>query len=148
MSTRAHIAFFAEEPTPETITKPEVLIYKHSDGYPEETLPLVVGFSTAFNKKRGLRDVDYATAQCIAYLIANSDDGMKKWYEEVYKKEYVKDYLGYGLGTTFHGDIEFYYVVTPDEVKVYSVDYNYDEPDEAKRYNPILTLERTLPLNV
>ncbi len=145
MSTRAHIAFFDAEPEAEQVTKPTVLIYKHSDGYPEGTLPQLTEFCKAFNEHRGLRDNEYATARCVQFMTNFNDAETEKWRKEV-KMEKEFSFLGYGVGTNFHGDIEFYYVVTPEEIKVYEVGYNYDETDEEKRYEPKLTLVQTVPL--
>jgi hypothetical protein len=145
MSTRAHIAFFDAEPEAEQVTKPTVLIYKHSDGYPEGTLPQLTEFSKLFNEHRGLRDNEYATARCVQFMTNFDDEAMKEWRKEM-KMEKEFSFLGYGVGTVFHGDIEFYYVVTPEEIKVYEVNYNFDEEDEEKRYLPKLTLVDTVTL--
>lgn len=122
MSTRAHIGFFEKEPTEAKRTKPEVLIYKHSDGYPEGTLPQLTEFCRTFNEHRGLRDTEYATARCVQFM-TNFDDGeMAKWYKETQGTDDKRwSFLGYGVGTGFHGDVEYYYLVTPEEIKVYEV---------------------------
>lgn len=148
MSTRAHIGFFEKEPTEAERTKPEVLIYKHSDGYPEGTLPQLTEFCKLFNEHRGLRDNEYATARCVQFMTNYDDKEMAEWHKEQGRKENnpTWSFLGYGVGTGFHGDIEYYYVVTPEEIKVYAVGYNYDEEDEEKRYLPILTLTDTVTL--
>lgn len=147
MSTRAHIGFFEKEPTEAERTKPEVLIYKHSDGYPEGTLPQLVEFCVSFNRERGLRDTEYATARCVQFMTNYDDDGMREWYAETPTMgTYKQSYLGYGVGTGFHGDIEYYYVVTPEEIKVYEVSYDYEAEDREKRITPILKLERTVSI--
>lgn len=147
MSTRAHIAFFDAEPEVEQVTKPSVLIYKHSDGYPEGTLPQLTEFCVAFNEGRGLRDNEYATARCVQFMTNFDDAEMKKWYEETNTKNDNKfSFLGYGVGTGFHGDIEFYYVVTPEAIKVYEVNYNYNETDSDDTYLPKLNLVDTVLL--
>lgn len=148
MSTRAHIAFFEKEPEAEQVTKPEVLIYKHSDGYPEGTLPQLTEFCKLFNEHRGLRDNEYATARCVQFMTNYDDKEMAEWYKSNPKLGNTDtfSFLGYGVGTGFHGDIEYYYVVTPEEIKVYEVGYNYDEEDEEKRYLPVLTLIDTVTL--
>lgn len=122
MSTRAHIGFFEQEPTEEQRTKPEVLIYKHSDGYPEGTLPQLVDFCRTFNEHRGLRDTEYATARCVQFM-TNFDDGEMTKFQQEQGKDWGKEwsFLGYGVGTGFHGDVEYYYLVTPEEIKVYEV---------------------------
>jgi hypothetical protein len=81
--------------------------------------------------------------------MTNHDDKeMAEWYKSNPKIGATDtfSFLGYGVGTNFHGDIEFYYVVTPEEIKVFAVNYNYDEEDEEKRYLPKLTLIDTVTL--
>ncbi len=147
MSTRAHIAFFDAEPGAEQVTKPDVLIYKHSDGYPEGTLPQLTEFCKLFNEHRGLHNNEYATARCVQFMTNHDDKEMAEWYKETkIPNTDTFSFLGYGVGTGFHGDIEFYYVVTPEEIKVFEVNYNYDEEDEEKRYQPKLALVDTVPL--
>lgn len=143
MSTRAHIAFFDAEPEAEQVTKPTVLIYKHSDGYPEGTLPQLTEFCKAFNEHRGLRDNEYATARCVQFMTNHDDKEMAEWYKETkIPNTDTFSFLGYGVGTNFHGDIEFYYVVTPEEIKVFEVNYDYENEDSKVK----LALVDTVPL--
>lgn len=55
--------------------------------------------------------------------MTNFDDGeMAKWYKETQGTDDKRwSFLGYGVGTGFHGDVEYYYLVTPEEIKVYEV---------------------------
>lgn len=56
MSTHAQIGFYKSQTL--DINKPNVLIYKHSDGYPEGVTKLLTKFCREFEKSHGLSDVD------------------------------------------------------------------------------------------
>ena len=120
MSTRAQIQ----------IKGSEVMIYKHSDGYPSETLPTLIGTMQTFIKERG-NEPDYALAQ-IMRAFARRDEKRRqeqlerhqnelaKWEEDEPEYESVKMWVdiygkhrmtGWGLDTVRHGDIEFLYTV-------------------------------------
>jgi len=115
MSTRCQIVIL--EPTENIIREAEseknVKIYVHSDGYPRgehgilaRILPLV----RDFEKERG-HDIEYLTAQLVHSLVAK-------------KRATYPDYLGFGVGTQMHGDIEFLYIILPEEIQVYKVECN------------------------
>lgn len=105
----------------------DVVIYRHSDGYPEEKagvlaslLPLVKDFMAS----RGA-DPFYLTAHIIARFIQEHFE----WFEAFKKEARNQDHppydehkwLGYGVEAwagQFHGDVEYVYVVKPDHVEV------------------------------
>jgi hypothetical protein len=121
MSTRCHIGFFSKNM--KSPKNPEALIYKHSDGYPEGVLPTLIPFCVDFNNRRGLDDTEYAAAHCVALFINETNEGRKQ-----YDPEGKYSYLGYGISKRMHGDIEYFYAVSPGRIKVYSVD-NVDRLD-------------------
>ena len=91
----------------------EIMIYKHSDGYPSETLPTLIGTMQTFIKERG-NEPDYALAQ-IMRAFARRDEKRRKEKlakDDVFSKYYEKQQMtGWGLDTVRHGDIEFLYTV-------------------------------------
>jgi len=103
MSTRAQIK----------VKGSEVMIYKHSDGYPSETLPTLIGTMQTFIKERG-NEPDYALAQ-IMRAFARRDEKRRQEKlakDDVFSKYYEKQQMtGWGLDTVRHGDIEFLYTV-------------------------------------
>ena len=103
MSTRAQIK----------VKGSEVMIYKHSDGYPSETLPTLIGTMQTFIKERG-NEPDYALAQ-IMRAFARRDEKRRQEKlakDDAFSKYYEKQQMtGWGLDTVRHGDIEFLYTV-------------------------------------
>lgn len=106
MSTRAQIGIYDEALTPKS--RPVALIYRHSDGYPTGSggvLPDLVQFVSEIVKNRGSYDAEYVAAQLTYRFIENYDCGVSG--------------AGYGVGHTLHGDVRFYYAVTPEGVHVF-----------------------------
>lgn len=91
----------------------EVMIYKHSDGYPSEVMPTLTEVMTQFIRERG-NEPDYALAQIVRAFarrdeerrkeIAASDSNFAHMYQE-------HSMTGWGLDTVRHGDIEYLYLV-------------------------------------
>lgn len=110
MSTRSQIGFFENENN--EIKTAEVYIYRHSDGYPESehgVLNSLVPFALSFNEEIGLANTSHATAQCVA--------------DQINKPGY-RNFTGFGIdaamnGNGLHGDIEYFYHVSPTKIKVY-----------------------------
>jgi len=132
MSTRCNIGFYEKSPTKTQILKPEALLYKHSDGYPDTengVVGFILPFLQKFNEKRGLDDIEYASAQLMHFMIAESNAGMAKWWTEQYQSEkpYEPDFLGYGICKPefLHWDIEYYYAISPTDLKVYEVNMDW-----------------------
>jgi hypothetical protein len=130
MSTRCQIGFY--EKSTIDINRPDALIYKHSDGYPDGEagmLITLVPMLKDFNKQRGLSDTEYAAAWILFGLIQNTVNHFqdKKIYKTPVEERYWR-YLGFGVCSDgiFHGDIEFYYAVTPEKLYIYQVEFGYD----------------------
>ena len=105
MSTRAQIK----------VQGSEIMIYKHSDGYPSEVLPTLVGTMKVFIRARG-NEPDYALAQIMRAFARRdekrrqailADDEQKEWHS-IYKEPHM---TGWGLDCVVHGDIEYLYQV-------------------------------------
>lgn len=122
MSTRSQIAFYETE---NAIPKDgDVFIYRHSDGYPEGVLPDLKPFAVVFNKHRGLDDTAYATARCVQHLTNLSSERRKCEGASEYS------FLGYGVDTSIHWDIEYFYHVSPTAIKVYQPVYRENHLDD------------------
>ena len=136
MSTRCQIGILGDVKADKA--KPEVLLYRHSDGYPGTVdgkeygvLADIVPFLLDFNKRRGITNsVDYCGAWLMHHLISKSIEHMRAFNVRLAKATGKPvegneiDYLGYGIDgdKQFHGDIEYYYAVYPDRVEVWDVD--------------------------
>lgn len=107
MSTRSQIKY--------KDSKNNIYIYKHSDGYPEGVLPVLVPFVADFFKFRG-DDECYFLAQLIrrfAVVDYLYNEKRAKKHPEIYGKREggVYEFLGWGLDCEQHGDIEYLYEV-------------------------------------
>jgi hypothetical protein len=109
MSTRCQIGFMKDNKNP---NKPEILIYRHSDGYPEGVKEAMETFFPKFLKERGATDLEYMGAQFLASMIHDMQDWSKTLDESSTR---TWEFLGYGIcgDKEFHGDIEFYYAIRP-----------------------------------
>lgn len=95
MSTRAHIV----------IEGHPVMIYKHSDGYPEGVLPVLSDIVLRFSEKRGIDD-EYLAAQIVrAFAFDDADNHTGSTYDP------RESMLGWGLDTSLHGDEEYIYLI-------------------------------------
>ena len=149
MSTRCHIAFYDKKD--DALDHYQVLLYKHSDGYPNGkagVLYHIKPFLKAFKKSRGLNDCEYAAAWLLHHLIDDHIKAMTTLFKhmvEVCKKRGDKDgvkhysgesgvdYLGHGVcgDRQIHWDIEYFYRIYPNAVEVYEVTH------DKKDYNPL-----------
>jgi len=105
MSTRAQIGIYEVN---DLKSKPVTIIYRHSDGYPTgagAVMPDLVQFVSEIVEKRGSYDAEYLGAQLVYRFIENHDCGVSG--------------NGYGVSNDLHGDIRFYYAVTPEGVHVF-----------------------------
>ena len=123
MATRAQIGFYEKEPkTNKEIEKNhEALIYRHWDGNPESVLEDITPILKDFDKKRGLDDIEYASA----WLVAKLKD----------------DYTDIGISKNLHGDIEYLYVIFNNKMNVYSVKTDWETDHQT------FILEKRLSLN-
>lgn len=116
MSTRCQIGFY--ESKEQRLDKPNAIIYRHSDGYPDTehgVLAALLPWAKKFNAERGLTDSEYAAARGLVALIVASD--------------HLESNLGYGIcgDHQLHGDHEFYYRVDPHAITVYKRNESGDE---------------------
>lgn len=158
MSTRCQIAFY-EDKKQKDLSKFDVLIYRHSDGYPGNidkgkkeygVLTDIIPFLAWFQKQRGLEDMEYISARLLQYLCNEYDKGIKEIEEGVSKslrKKKVKliftGILGYGISKDFHGDIEYLYAIYSDRVEVYkTTEWNLEKAkDINERTKKIKTIK-------
>lgn len=114
-----------------------VKIYKHSDGYQEGVLPVLVPIMRQFYNERG-DDPTYATAQIIRAFARNDFIRRKNNFQRFNNsdnttdKSLTKTYstpsmLGWGVDTNIHGDIEWFYWVDLKEAQIEV--YSYPDPD-------------------
>jgi hypothetical protein len=134
MSTRCHI--IVEDPQ----YGDKTILYRHSDGYPEGpngVLATLVPFVARFIKHRGF-DACYMGAQIMCDQINQSREGMRAYYTDRLARAMFEhgddhflvesaresldnldnDFLGFGISSEIHGDIEFIYRVTPEGINV------------------------------
>jgi hypothetical protein len=139
MSTRCQIGIYEEDVygDEDILNKWEVLLYRHSDGYPGVlaggdkkgkigVVPDILPFLKEFMKKRGY-DVEYMGACLMAY--------MKHWHCGE-KREHVArdisingfecDPCCHGISKGFHGDIEYFYAIMPNGLRIYKVSGDED----------------------
>lgn len=141
MSTRCQIGIYEKDTQP--VERPSTILYKHWDGYPaiegkanQGMIPLLLPFLKDFRDRRGLDDMEYLPAWLMHYLIQTHVEQHKKTVSEVKKVDGPKDkprpdddgrdMLGYGVcprNHKFHGDIEWYYRITPTALYVHSPRY-------------------------
>ncbi|SRR5260221_1385552 len=124
MSTRSQMGIYENENDKTSSAK--VLLYRHSDGHPKEVLEDIKPFLLEFNKVRGIDDTAYCLARLLQHL-TNLQNGylLKMWNEigqgnSAHEKESL--FLGYGIDTEFHFDIEYFYHISPTTIKVYECD--------------------------
>lgn len=131
MSTRCHI--IVEDPQ----QGDETILYRHSDGYPQGphgVLATLVPFVARFMKYRGW-DACYLGAQIMCDQINRSRAGMRAYCEKSIAKDKEagrepssydverlanvdNDFLGFGISSQIHGDVEFIYRVTSEGINV------------------------------
>lgn len=130
MSTRCQIAFYDKRPKVGDLEKGkwEALLYRHSDGYPEQVwgnpgrkcgvLVDIKPFLRRWLEIRGW-DPQYCAARMLQMLCNRYDENQREYEREAYKKEgrgYKRGeqrlrVLGYGVCRRLHLDIEYLYVI-------------------------------------
>ena len=128
MSTRCQIAVF-EGSIKDKLENQDflakdwrVLLYRHSDGYPEGVLPDILPFIKEFDRVRG-HDTEYLGACLCAYL--------KYWHCGEAQKQYPHhnlkingfeiSVLSAGISKAIHWDIEFFYAIDKDNLYIFDV---------------------------
>ena len=124
MSTRCQIEFSSIWENEKKEKKTEsILIYRHSDGYPEGVIPDLKNF-LKWNGNR-ITDIEYTAANFIYWSKRNTEEWMAKdkWFKErgLNKWNEPQDYnspllIGFGIceKDDFHMDIEYFYNVITD----------------------------------
>ena len=122
MSTRANIVFldtFCKENYQYISKNANVILYNHSDGYPEGLGADLKEFFKLEPALNNLHDAEYLSAWCLKYIMDNGYD--------VSKSSDWNDYDGKGFGIceTIHTDIDYLYVYYSDikELRTYEYDY-------------------------
>lgn len=115
MSIRCQIGFYYEGE--KNLKNWQALVYRHIEGDPESVLADVIPILKDVDEAIGLQDVEYASA----YLV----------------KELKTDYWNIGISKEFHGDIDYYYAVYPNLVRIYHCRYGqpYTEWELIKTIN-------------
>lgn len=123
MSTRCQIGIYTDDK--KALKDYSALLYKHCDGYPEGVLPVIEPFLKDFAFRRGLDDIEYLAAWLL-YEIMNDHVEHNKEMSKAYPSVSAtgKDYLGHGICTKFYAGIEYYYAVTPTQIRVYDVPFD------------------------
>jgi hypothetical protein len=120
MSTRCNIGIYEEKE--EKLENPDVILYKHSDGYPEGTLPLLKKFMENPKNDRNRYDYEYQSAWLLHTLINQGiEDSITFGYETIH--------VGYGICKEIHGDIEYYYAIYPDRIETYKAGFDQEFKD-------------------
>jgi len=138
MSTRCQIAFY-DDVKEDELNNFEALIYRHSDGYPEEpgVLPDLIKFFTKWIKAGRMNDMQYTAARCLQFLtnLYDKQVDLKSMSKDLIKRMYPGGIVstGYGISGGFHGDIEYLYAIYPDRIDVYEVSFGDNDID--KRVN-------------
>lgn len=123
MSTRCQIGIY--EKADQGIEAMDILLYRHSDGYPGTVdgkeygvLTDIIPLIKSFRQYRG-DDAEYLGAQLLHDLMKKHDECMAKYR----KAGGPPQYTGHGIcgDKQFHPDIEYYYAVYPYEIQVYDV---------------------------
>lgn len=125
-----------------------VYIYKHSDGYLEGVLPTLEPFVKFFLKERGW-DPDYLAAQIVREfgreeLGPEVEERAKRLDTDPAKIRAWASTLGWGLGTSLHGDEKYIYLVKPNCIEVREPTGKYREAPSLKRTRRTKSI-RTIP---
>lgn len=134
MSTRSQIGIYGNINS--NLKGWNVLLYKHSDGYPENLEPLLMNYLKDPQTQRNLNDPEYLGAWLNHYMINEYIMEAKEYYEG--RDEPILN-IGHGICDQLHGDIEYYYAVYPDRLEIYEVPFI--EPINFKNFNLIKTIK-------
>ena len=96
----------------------EVLLYRHSDGYPDGVLPELEKFLKFWEKARGITDTEYCGARLLQYM-CNEMDGIYGKDFMLEDKNNLTGIYSYGICKNLHGDIEYYYAIYPSAIDIY-----------------------------
>lgn len=118
MSTRCQFGFYAR--AKDDVRKPQILIYRHNDGYPDAIFEDLMPPMQVFLDERGM-DEEYFRARFVA-AVCTTRPGV----------------LSVGLCTGLHGDEEFFYRINLDtaEMICFKIPFEWkygDGAEETKR---------------
>lgn len=129
MSTRCQIGFYEAEE--KNLANFKVLIYRHSDGYPDGESGVVADvmpFLRWWKTERGISDFEYCSARLLQYLCNKYDNYSHVLFKNeangTFESEKIGAFtgtLGHGISKGFHGDIDYLYAVRPDRLEIYQV---------------------------
>jgi len=130
MSTRCQIGIYEDKDA--KLENWEVLLYKHSDGYPGKEdgskhgiLPDIIPFLKRFDDKRGIDDVEYCGAWLMHHLIEQHIEVAKEMAKESdHVSKSGKDFMGYGICKQLSEDIAYFYKIYPSGIDVYEASFN------------------------
>lgn len=126
MSTRCQIGIYRSKDT--SIDQPEVLLYRHCDGYPKGVLPDMKEFLNWWHKGRGISDTEYTGARLIQFMCNQADKQSEEFKASMslnnQSEKGLTGEIGYGICKEFHGDIEFFYKIYPNAIEVYRTPYD------------------------
>jgi len=129
MSTRSQIGFYKIKPEQQDLEKFEVLIYRHSDGYPEGVLPDIIPFLQWWIKVRSIYDTEYVSARLLQWLCNQYDGNTTEMYKKLGENDPIINsgftgILGHGICKQLNWDIEYYYAIYPKGVDIYDVEFD------------------------
>lgn len=115
MSTRCQIGVYKN--SDRDITKPSVVIYRHSDGYPDGAGKDLLDIVKRYKKQRSMNDSEYLAANILGFMKAEQIN----WANSLEKYKETWEFVGYGIcgDKKLHGDIEYFYAVYPDRIETY-----------------------------
>jgi hypothetical protein len=122
MSTRCQIGIY--ETADKKTNEYDVLLYKHTDGYPEGVIPILEPIVKRFAKDRGISDTEYAAAWILyEFMEEHVKYNIEASKEYKHKPSDGKDFLSHGIcgNKQLHGDIEYFYAVYPDRIEAHKV---------------------------
>lgn len=139
MSTRSNIALYTG--TKPNLLSPDILLYRHSDGYPDAVLPDLIPFLKRFAKARGWDEPDYMAARLIQHM-CNLDDAACSQFNSSRKKYENCEWslIGYGIDgdRVFYADIEYAYAIKPKfRLEVYKTVFDLSQPQDPKRWRKL-----------
>ncbi|MFA5186566.1 MAG: hypothetical protein WC551_08840 [Patescibacteria group bacterium] len=130
MSTRCQIGYWNSRAEAHR-GAPAVLIYQHSDGYPENMLPIIADFLREFVPLRGIEDDEYLMAQLLQHLIKDRLDALAPVWAE-HGCDPVDRFLGFGLSMQQHTDNDYLYCISPEGVDVFDQTGSLLSPRDSK----------------
>lgn len=124
MSIKCQIGFYQQDE--KDYNNFDALIYRHWDGEPENVIADIEPILKDFDRNKGLKDTEYASAWLVAKL--------------------KTDYTNIGISKDFHADIEFFYAVFPNRIEFFKIDLEKLPTKPGEDIKPALKKIRTVNL--